>query len=109
MAAGTQTSDASRGDTGAEPLVHILWMKEGLGCDGDSVALPRAPARLVPVRPGGGSHRAGAAGPGAAGATASPTGESAAGRRRLRLLTWASMTAIPSAPAGGRVTMAGSW
>jgi hydrogenase small subunit len=42
MAAGTQTSEASQGDTGAEPLVHILWMNGGLGCDGDSVALTAA-------------------------------------------------------------------
>ena len=25
-----------------EPLVHILWMNGGLGCDGDSVALTAA-------------------------------------------------------------------
>jgi hydrogenase small subunit len=41
MAADTQTSGASAG-TGAEPLVHILWMNGGLGCDGDSVALTAA-------------------------------------------------------------------
>src|SRR5260221_1027398 len=39
MATGTQTSEASQADTGAEPLVHILWMNGGLGADGDSVAL----------------------------------------------------------------------
>src|SRR5260221_6605173 len=42
MATGTQTSEASQADTGAEPLVHILWMNGGLGCDGDSVALTAA-------------------------------------------------------------------
>ncbi|HEX4656366.1 MAG TPA: hypothetical protein VH307_03185, partial [Streptosporangiaceae bacterium] len=42
MATGTQTNDASQADTGAEPLVHILWMNGGLGCDGDSVALTAA-------------------------------------------------------------------
>src|SRR3984957_14877633 len=29
-------------DTGAEPLVHILWMNGGLSCDGDSVSLTAA-------------------------------------------------------------------
>src|SRR5580765_7090054 len=29
-------------ETGADPLVHILWMNGGLGCDGASVALTAA-------------------------------------------------------------------
>ena len=40
MAADTQT-DAAQAET-AEPVVHILWMNGGLGCDGDSVALTAA-------------------------------------------------------------------
>ena len=42
MATGTQANDASQADTREEPLVHILWMNGGLGCDGDSVALTAA-------------------------------------------------------------------
>ena len=42
MATGTETDAASQADTEAEPLVHILWMNGGLGCDGDSVALTAA-------------------------------------------------------------------
>ena len=42
MATGTQTNDASQGSQASEPLVHILWMNGGLGCDGDSVALTAA-------------------------------------------------------------------
>jgi hydrogenase small subunit len=33
-------SDAENDVT--EPVVHILWMNGGLGCDGDSVALTAA-------------------------------------------------------------------
>ena len=29
-------------DAEKEPVVHILWMNGGLGCDGDSVALTAA-------------------------------------------------------------------
>jgi hypothetical protein len=72
------------------------------------VALPPAPCDIVMRYPRG-SHRADVAGPGAAGVTASPAGASATARRALRLLTRARMTASPSAPAGERVTMAGSW
>src|SRR5438045_9129218 len=42
MATETQSSDASSADSAAEPVVHILWMNGGLGCDGDSVALTAA-------------------------------------------------------------------
>ena len=42
MATGTETDATSQADTEAEPLVHILWMNGGLGCDGDSVALTAA-------------------------------------------------------------------
>ena len=42
MATETQTSDASSAGSAAEPVVHILWMNGGLGCDGDSVALTAA-------------------------------------------------------------------
>ncbi len=48
MAAGAQTGQAGRaGQAGGaaaadDPLVHILWMNGGLGCDGDSVALTAA-------------------------------------------------------------------
>ncbi len=41
MATATETSDGSAEST-AEPVVHILWMNGGLGCDGDSVALTAA-------------------------------------------------------------------
>ena len=41
MATETQTSDASSAGS-SEPVVHILWMNGGLGCDGDSVALTAA-------------------------------------------------------------------
>ena len=34
-------STAAKADP-ADPLVHILWMNGGLGCDGDSVALTAA-------------------------------------------------------------------
>ena len=33
----TQESQATQ-----EPVIHILWMNGGLGCDGDSVALTAA-------------------------------------------------------------------
>ena len=40
------TPTSSEAETGAgggdEPVVHILWMNGGLGCDGDSVALTAA-------------------------------------------------------------------
>src|ERR1051326_8642940 len=40
------TPTSSGAETGAgsedEPVVHILWMNGGLGCDGDSVALTAA-------------------------------------------------------------------
>src|SRR5438552_5891251 len=42
MATETQTSDSSAAGSAAEPVVHILWMNGGLGCDGDSVALTAA-------------------------------------------------------------------
>jgi hydrogenase small subunit len=42
MATGTQANGASRAGSADEPLVHILWMNGGLGCDGDSVALTAA-------------------------------------------------------------------
>ena len=42
MATETQTSDASSAGSAAEPVVHILWMNGGLGCDGDSVELTAA-------------------------------------------------------------------
>jgi hydrogenase small subunit len=40
----TATTDTGLdgGTTAAEPVVHILWMNGGLGCDGDSVALTAA-------------------------------------------------------------------
>ena len=39
----TPTNEAeSRAGSGDEPVVHILWMNGGLGCDGDSVALTAA-------------------------------------------------------------------
>ena len=38
MATAEQTNDTPT----AEPVVHILWMNGGLGCDGDSVALTAA-------------------------------------------------------------------
>src|SRR5690348_18504298 len=41
MATETQTSGSSSAGS-AEPVVHILWMNGGLGCDGDSVALTAA-------------------------------------------------------------------
>jgi len=41
MATATETSDGSA-QPAAEPVVHILWMNGGLGCDGDSVALTAA-------------------------------------------------------------------
>src|SRR5487761_1503155 len=41
MATATETSDGSA-QSMAEPVVHILWMNGGLGCDGDSVALTAA-------------------------------------------------------------------
>src|ERR687887_1858290 len=42
MATAEQTSDTSPSGSAAEPVVHILWMNGGLGCDGDSVALTAA-------------------------------------------------------------------
>src|SRR6201984_3280911 len=42
MATETQASDSSSAGSAAEPVVHILWMNGGLGCDGDSVALTAA-------------------------------------------------------------------
>src|SRR5215468_4672773 len=42
MATETQSSDPSAAGSAAEPVVHILWMNGGLGCDGDSVALTAA-------------------------------------------------------------------
>lgn len=45
----------------------------------------------------------------AAGIAGGSAGGSAAARRVLRLLAHATITASPSAPAGGRVTTAGSW
>src|SRR5881397_3917376 len=42
MATAEQTSDTSPNGSAAEPVVHILWMNGGLGCDGDSVALTAA-------------------------------------------------------------------
>jgi hydrogenase small subunit len=42
MATPETTSDPAQGGTAEEPLVHILWMNGGLGCDGDSVALTAA-------------------------------------------------------------------
>jgi hydrogenase small subunit len=38
MATGTETDATAQ----ADPVVHILWMNGGLGCDGDSVALTAA-------------------------------------------------------------------
>jgi len=36
MTAGTDTGQsASAAGADAEPLVHILWMNGGLGCDGE--------------------------------------------------------------------------
>jgi hypothetical protein len=43
MPAGAQAHSA-RYDAADDPLVHILWMNGGLGCDGDSVALTAAHA-----------------------------------------------------------------
>src|ERR1044071_1670620 len=42
MATAGQTSDTSPNGSAADPVVHILWMNGGLGCDGDSVALTAA-------------------------------------------------------------------
>src|SRR5260221_12393918 len=42
MATPESTSDLAQDGTAEEPLVHILWMNGGLGCDGDSVALNAA-------------------------------------------------------------------
>jgi hydrogenase small subunit len=42
MATPTQTNEMSSGQPTEEPVVHILWMNGGLGCDGDSVALTGA-------------------------------------------------------------------
>ncbi|HVB45565.1 MAG TPA: hypothetical protein VNF47_23055, partial [Streptosporangiaceae bacterium] len=43
MAASTSTTAAgTEPDAGTDPVVHILWMNGGLGCDGDSVALTAA-------------------------------------------------------------------
>ena len=42
MATETQTSDASSAGSAAEPVVHVLWINAGLGCDGDSVSLTAA-------------------------------------------------------------------
>src|SRR2546430_7594693 len=42
MATAGQTSDTSPNGSAAEPVVHILWMNGGLGCDGDSVAAKAA-------------------------------------------------------------------
>src|SRR6185437_5065388 len=39
--AGTTQARSSQAPT-EEPVVHILWMNGGLGCDGDSVALTAA-------------------------------------------------------------------
>src|SRR5262249_30641577 len=36
------TAEVSPTGSDADPLVHILWMNGGLGCDGDSVALTAA-------------------------------------------------------------------
>ena len=41
MATPVSTSETSP-PAGEEPVVHILWMNGGLGCDGDSVALTGA-------------------------------------------------------------------
>src|SRR5229473_1821729 len=41
MATGTEAYGETQPET-AEPVVHILWMNGGLGCDGDSVALTAA-------------------------------------------------------------------
>jgi hydrogenase small subunit len=41
MATGTEAHGQTQQEA-AEPLVHILWMNGGLGCDGDSVALTAA-------------------------------------------------------------------
>src|SRR6476469_5650261 len=38
----TATEEVGAGAAATEPLVHILWMNGGLGCDGDSVALTAA-------------------------------------------------------------------
>ena len=42
MATPEPTSDPAQSGTAEEPVVHILWMNGGLGCDGDSVALTAA-------------------------------------------------------------------
>src|SRR5262244_3011437 len=42
MATPTSSEAESRAGGGDEPVVHILWMNGGLGCDGDSVALTAA-------------------------------------------------------------------
>ncbi len=42
MATQEPTSDPAQSGTAEEPVVHILWMNGGLGCDGDSVALTAA-------------------------------------------------------------------
>ncbi len=43
MAADTQAGTSTgQGAQAEEPVVHILWMNGGLGCDGDSVALTAA-------------------------------------------------------------------
>src|SRR5439155_1323989 len=42
MATPTSSEAESGAGSGDEPLVHILWMNGGLGCDGDSVALTAA-------------------------------------------------------------------
>src|SRR6202023_4304029 len=42
MATATSSEAVSSAGGGDEPVVHILWMNGGLGCDGDSVALTAA-------------------------------------------------------------------
>jgi hydrogenase small subunit len=46
MATNAEAATGTQGSAGpapdAEPVVHILWMNGGLGCDGDSVALTAA-------------------------------------------------------------------
>src|SRR5215470_5714088 len=42
MATPEPTTDPAQSGTAEEPVVHILWMNGGLGCDGDSVALTAA-------------------------------------------------------------------
>jgi len=41
MATDTEANGQAAPQTD-EPVVHILWMNGGLGCDGDSVALTAA-------------------------------------------------------------------